>query len=66
VDSKPIWQSKTFWLNALTAAAGVLVVLSGMAEQIPSPYIEWIGVALAIVNIGLRLVTDQPVTITTK
>jgi hypothetical protein len=54
--TKPIYKSKTFWVNLLTAAAEVTEVL-----PIPS------GTALIasnVVNIALRWVTSQPVGLT--
>ena len=56
--SKTLWTSKTFWFNLLTAGAE-------LAQVIPLPP----GTALLVtnaINIGLRLVTDKPVTVLPK
>lgn len=51
--SKNILQSRTFWLNVL----GIAVIV---AKVIPP---EYGGPALAIANIGVRMLTNQPVTV---
>ena len=51
--SKSLFTSKLFWFNLLTGAAALVNV-------IPLPP-EYTAVAVAIVNIGLRLVTTTPV-----
>lgn len=55
-DPKPVWKSKTIWFNVI-GVAGTL--LSHAAELLPPHYA---AVALAIGNLALRLVTEQPVT----
>lgn len=61
VESKNILRSKTFWFNALTIIGTVLA-----APVLPAALIPWIPTAQALVNIGLRVVSDQPVTILPK
>jgi len=59
---KSLWQSKTFWVNALTAAAAALTALAGSEFVASYPRaVTAIGAVLAIVNIGLRIITDQPI-----
>jgi hypothetical protein len=60
--SKPFWQSKTFYVNA---GSFVLVVL-GMLEDFPDTahYAPYFILAVNIINVGLRFLTDQPVTLT--
>lgn len=56
---KPYWESKTFWLNVLSAA-GALILLGSEQSLFgidPKTYI----VALAGTNIALRFVTDTPI-----
>lgn len=67
MNGKPILKSKTFWVNALTAIAGVVstVVGSDLIQNNP----EWAGygaAALGVVNVVLRLFTKEPVTSVTK
>ena len=55
---KSLWASKTFWFNLLTAGselAGVLPLPPGTAV-----------IAGSLINIGLRMVTDKPVSILPK
>ena len=51
--SKSLFTSKLFWFNVLTAAAELSQVL-----PLPAGYLT---IASAIINIGLRIVTDKPV-----
>ena len=60
---KSLFQSKTFWLNALTAAAAILTALTGMTDVIPPVVMPYIIAGLAGVNIVLRIVTTQPVAV---
>lgn len=54
-DVKSIFQSKTFWVNVLTAGAGVLGYLPNNKYTIP---------VIGVVNVLLRYITNQPVNIT--
>ena len=51
--SKSLFTSKLFWFNVLTAAAELSQVL-----PLPAGYLT---IASAVINIGLRIVTDKPV-----
>ena len=51
--SKSLFTSKLFWFNVLTAAAALL-------DVIPLPP-EYTAVAVGVINVALRVVTDQPV-----
>lgn len=59
--AKNILESKTFWLNALTLVAAILVELSTI--ELPGIDPKWVIMALTIVNIIIRLYTTQPVTV---
>lgn len=64
-EAKVWYESKTLWINILTVAAMILsfVVDTSMAGGLPldlDP--RWIALALGIINIVLRSVTNQPVT----
>jgi hypothetical protein len=64
MNGKPILQSKTFWANAITAIAGVVAALSGSDLIQANP--QWAAIAatvMGVVNIALRFVTNQPVTV---
>lgn len=51
--SKSLFASKTFWFNVFTAGAELTQVLPLPAGTL--------AIAAAVVNIGLRFLTDQPV-----
>lgn len=63
-EKKPIWKSKTFWINlipiVLRVLEGVGVLPAGQLDPITSPEM----LAFASTNLGLRVVTSKPVTIT--
>ena len=50
MDTKSLFLSKTFWLNVL----GLAVTLGNVLPQ------KWAVPVLAIANIGMRLITNQP------
>lgn len=55
--SKSLFASKVFWFNALSATAEVIQLVS--KTQVVPP--GTIAIVSGFVNIGLRLLTDQPV-----
>ena len=55
-DSKPLWQSKTAWLNVLALVASLVASLTG--SDLPPD----VSVALlAALNLTLRIVTGTPI-----
>lgn len=60
MNSKSLFASRTFWFNALSASAEVLQLVS--QTQIVPP--GTIAIVSGLVNIGLRMITTQPVHIT--
>mgnify|MGYP007047823503 CR=1 FL=1 len=62
-DSKPAWASKTLWVNLIAllvsvgAAFGVDLGLDTEAQA------SLVGGIMAVVNIVLRVMTTQPVTV---
>jgi hypothetical protein len=60
--SKSWWQSKTIWVNAITAAAATLTVLAG--QQIVADHPAIASVIVAVIgglNIALRIITVLPI-----
>ena len=55
--SKSLFKSRIFWANLLSAAAELSGVLTGFVPP------GALTLATNIINIALRLVTSQPVTI---
>jgi hypothetical protein len=62
--TKPIKDSRTFWVNLATAVTAVLVTLSNSELIQNNPEVAGIFVtAIAVANIVLRVVTTKPVTL---
>lgn len=55
-EVKSIFKSKTFWFNVLTGIGAVIG-----AGVLPPSLVVYAPTIMAIVNVGLRLVTDAPV-----
>jgi hypothetical protein len=67
MEPKSVFASKTIWLNVITLAVMILGVL--MADQsgiIKPEWLGYIGLTNAILNVLLRFVTEQPVTLSGK
>ena len=61
-STKAWYQSKTIWVNAITAATATLTVLAGQQIVVEHPRASAaIVAALGALNIGLRLVTLLPI-----
>lgn len=62
MNAKPIWQSKTIWVNGLTLAAGVLSLVAGSDLIAAFPRAAAAVVTtLGVVNVALRFVTTTPI-----
>jgi hypothetical protein len=60
--SKSWWQSKTIWINAITAATATLTVLGGQQIVAENPKAAAAIVAvLGGLNIALRIITVLPI-----
>lgn len=57
-QTKPIWESKTLWVNVVAVAVIVLQMAIGQ-QLVPVQYQE---LALAVLNLLLRLKTDAKLT----
>ena len=58
--SKPLWRSRTFWLNVVAA---VLAVVNGSSVAPVAVPADLMAGVVAASNIALRLVTSQPVSL---
>lgn len=58
---KAIWQSKTFWLNAISIVLAILAITEPTLIPIDPKMLLWIT---AVLNIVLRFLTNQPVSVT--
>lgn len=59
-ETKSLWKSKTFWFNAIT---GFVSVVGTVQAIIPPPAMPYVAGVVAIGNVVLRLITNQPVKI---
>jgi len=60
--SKSWWQSKTIWVNAITAAMATLTVLGGQQIVADHPAIAaGIVAVIGTLNIALRIITVLPI-----
>lgn len=64
MQSKPFWQSKTVIVNALTFLAMALALFVDFPAT--ARYAPWLTLAIALVNLGLRAITTEPITLTRK
>jgi hypothetical protein len=64
-QTKPFFQSKTFWFNFLTiggvALDGLLGLLPVAQTVIPLTAYPWVMLAVGFVNIVLRAITTGPI-----
>src|SRR5262245_5176420 len=65
MNGKSWWESKTLWINGLTLALAILVaatsVMSPEGEPvIPANVMPYVMMAIAIVNVVLRFLTNAP------
>ncbi len=66
-EAKPWYMSKTLWLNALVLLVAALGWVSGPDFPLElGQYAEYVTLALAILNLILRFVTGQPITLARK
>jgi hypothetical protein len=61
-STKAWWQSKTIWINAITAAAATITVLAGQQIVTDHPAIAaGLVAALGVLNVALRIVSALPI-----
>lgn len=58
---KSLVSSKTFWVNLLGGAVSVLTIV-GSISFLPSSLAPWIAGGLAVANVLLRIITNEPIT----
>ena len=59
--SKPIWASKTLWVNFLAIVAAVAGAFGLDLGLDPATQLAAVGVIMGVVNIVLRFMTKAPV-----
>ena len=63
MDKKPWYKSKTLWVNIAVGGGAVLAFMAGdqFPVQLNEQTLGWIVFLQAVVNAGLRLITDKPI-----
>ena len=56
---KKIWESKTVWANVILALLGIISEVSQVFPISQNPKV-WVTIT-AVLNIALRLITNQPI-----
>lgn len=62
MQKKSIFESKTFWINALAFSIGAVELFSSQPFLSPE-VLAVFPLILGLLNVGLRWVTDQPVSL---
>ncbi|OIP06973.1 MAG: hypothetical protein AUK53_11880 [Betaproteobacteria bacterium CG2_30_59_46] len=58
---KPWWQSKTVWLNLISALLLALELKFDLLQPlVPGNVYAWMSVAITVANVILRVVTASP------
>jgi hypothetical protein len=60
-NAKHFLQSKTFWLNTLTIIGGLILAYW---DVVPTKYEPFLLATLGAINVVLRFLTGQPITLT--
>jgi hypothetical protein len=61
-NAKPIWQSKTFWVQLLTILVSIAAFVEGQEWIQDNPtMVAIIGVVVGVLNIVIRSITRVPV-----
>jgi hypothetical protein len=61
---KPWYTSKTLWVNIIVALVAILELFNVLPVSLPEGAGAWVLFAQSALNIILRVVTDQPLTLT--
>lgn len=63
MDPKPWYQSKTIWANVIVIVVAIGLYLQAQPGVIPDQYAVYFAAFLGSLNIILRFLSDQPVTL---
>lgn len=66
MNARVWWQSKTFWLNLVAIVVAVGYYLLDTPGIVPAQYVSYVVAGLGAANLVLRMVTNQPLTLTRK
>lgn len=62
MESKPFWQSKTVWANAITGLS-LFFALPELSQVLPAGSMPYLLLANAALNIALRFISSTAVTV---
>jgi len=61
MNKKPFWTSKTFWVNVVMLVGSISTMFGLDLGLNPETQVAVVGSIMTVVNLGLRIVTKQPV-----
>jgi len=66
MNAKPWYKSKTIWANVIVIVVAIGLYLQTQPGVIPDQYAVYFAAFLGVLNIILRFLSDQPITLTKK
>lgn len=66
MNSKPWYESKTVWVNIIAIALAVGYYLLDTPGIVPAAYVTYVAAGLGVLNIILRSIGTEPITLTRK
>lgn len=61
MNKKPFWTSKTFWVNVVMLVGSISTMFGLDLGLNPETQVAVVGSIMTVVNLGLRIITKQPV-----
>jgi len=69
METKPWYQSKTIWVNLITLLISIIGIVITSATDLgisPEVVVVLTGVIVPVLNLFLRTITEQPITLKKK
>jgi hypothetical protein len=63
MDAKHPAQSKTLWINLIVIAVAILELTNVISLPIPEGLAPWIAFGIGVLNIILRTLTKEPISL---
>jgi len=61
MEAKKWYESKTILVALLLGIAGILAILGVIPESLIDQNAGWVGIAISVIQVILRLVTKKPI-----